>query len=105
MLAAVAAIVVALPASAVASEGRLRLFAPAGPQRGAIVKAFGDPPRAEGCLIVGLAASNHKCGSVGPRIERKCRRWEFNGVNVLERRTDDHWRILFEGSAFGCPLP
>ena len=101
---AVLAIAAALPATALGSKFRLHEVAATPAQRAAIVKAFGDPPKAEPCLIVRLAASNHDYGTVRPRIITRCRRWQFNGVNVIKRVRDGHWKVVFEGSAFVCPV-
>jgi hypothetical protein len=73
-------------------------------QRAAILHAFGDPKAADSCLTTRLAASNHKYATVRFRTLRSCRKWAFNGVNVLKRVKPGHWRVVFEGSAFRCPL-
>jgi len=101
---AVLAIAAVLPAAALGSKVKLHEVAATPAQRAAIVKAFGDPPKAEPCLIVRLAASNRNYGTVRPRIIKRCRRWQFNGVNVIKRVRDGHWRVVFEGSAFACPV-
>jgi hypothetical protein len=89
----------ALPAVAIAAT-----VSPTPAQKAAIVKAFGDPKSASSCLTVRLAASNHSYASVRPRQAKSCRRWAFNGVNALKRLRDDHWKIVFEGSAYRCPV-
>jgi hypothetical protein len=91
-------------ANALASATPLTV-APTAAQRAAILRAFGDPPAADGCLAVRLAAANHRYGTVRFRRQHRCRRWAFNGVNLLERVRAGRWRVVFEGSAFRCPLP
>jgi hypothetical protein len=91
-----------LPAFALGSTGRT--VPPTTAERAAILKAFGDPRAAGPCLIVRLAASNRNYATVRLHAVRRCERWAFNGVNVIKRRSDDHWRVVFEGSAYGCPL-
>jgi len=91
-----------LPALALGSTGRT--VAPTAAERAGILKAFGDPRAAGSCLIVRLAASNGNYGTVRFHAVTRCTRWAFNGVNVLKRRSDDHWKVVFEGSSYGCPL-
>jgi hypothetical protein len=93
----------AIAASALASSAPLTV-APTPAQRAAILHAFGDPKAANRCLTARLAASNHKYATVRFRTLRSCRRSAFNGVNVLKRVKPGHWRVVFEGSAFRCPL-
>ena len=93
-----------ITSAAVASAQPLTAV-PTRAQRAAILRAFGDPKAAAGCLTVELAASNHKYATVSFRPVRACRRWAFNGLNVLKRVKPGHWRVVFEGSAFSCPLP
>jgi hypothetical protein len=95
-------VLAAVPASALAAK--LHTVAPTRAQRAAIIKAFGDQPAAAPCLIVGLAASNHNWARLRPRLKRTCRRWTFNGVNAIKRTHDNHWKVMFEGSAYGCPV-
>jgi len=101
---AVAAASTAIAASALASAGP-HTIAATPTQRAAIFHAFGDPKAANSCLTARLAASNHGYAPVRFRSLRSCRRWAFNGVNVLQRIKPGHWRVVFEGSAFRCPLP
>lgn len=97
------AIALAVPAIALAAP---KTAPPNGGQRAAILKAFGSRSRAESnCMIVLLAAANHKYGTVRPRANRACANYAFNGVNVFKRISAGHWRQLFEGSSFKCPLP
>lgn len=95
----------AIAASALASGApRSLTVAPTLAQRAAILHAFGDPKAANSCLTTRLAASNHNYATVRFRTLRSCRKWAFNGVNVLKRVKPGHWRFVFEGSAFRCPL-
>jgi hypothetical protein len=55
-------------------------------------------------MSVRLAASNHNYARVRPLRSTSCLRWEFNGINVLKRISDSHWKLLFEGSAYACPV-
>jgi hypothetical protein len=96
------AICLAVPPGAVGSKAAT--VAPTAAQRSAILRAFGAPRAAWGCLTVRLAASNHRYASVRFLRFRRCERWAFNGVNVIKRKTDNRWKILFEGSAYACPL-
>jgi len=96
-LAAAAALV--LPAFAVAAT-----VSPTRAQKAAIVKAFGDPTSASSCLKVRLAASNHNYARVRVRMVRRCRKWAFNGANALKRGRQRHWKVVFEASAYHCPL-
>jgi hypothetical protein len=73
-------------------------------QKAAVVKAFGDPSSAGSCLRVRLAASNHNYATVRPRAVTSCQKWAFNGVNALKRVRDNHWKVVFEGSAYRCPV-
>jgi len=95
-------VVAAVPAGVLAAK--LHTVAPTRAQRAAIIKAFGDPPAAAPCLIVGLAASNHNWARLRPRHKSACHRWAFNGVNAIKRTHDNHWKVVFEGSAYGCPV-
>ncbi len=100
MLIALAAIVVIVfPALAVAAT-----VSPTRPQKAAIIKAFGDPKSASSCLTVRLAASNHIYATVRFRTVSSCRKWAFNGANALKRVRDRHWKVVFEGSAYRCPV-
>jgi hypothetical protein len=96
-------IAAALPA--ISSGSTATTVAPTPAERTAILEAFGDPPSAFSCLIVRLAASDHRYATVRFRRITRCRRWAFNGVNVLKRGSDDHWKVVFEGSSYRCPLP
>jgi len=73
-------------------------------QKAAIIKAFGDPKAASSCLTVRLAASNHNYAAVRVRTVRSCQKWAFNGANALTRVKDNHWKVVFEGSAYHCPV-
>jgi hypothetical protein len=90
---------------ALASHPGLRTVAPTPAQRAAILKAFGDPAAADGCLTVGLAAANHAYATVRYRTVKRCDRWAFNGVNILGRQRSGRWKVLFEGSSYSCPRP
>lgn len=96
-LAAVGAVV--FPAIAVAAT-----VSPSAAQKAAVIKAFGDPKSATSCLTVRLAASNHNYASVHFRRVKSCQRWAFNGVNALRRVRDNHWKVVFEGSSYRCPV-
>ena len=98
-LAALAAVLVLASGAAAAT------VAPTRAERTAIIHAFGDPVAAAPCLIVRLAASNRAYGDVRFRPVQRCRRWAFNGTNLLERGGGGRWRVLFEGSSYRCPLP
>lgn len=96
-----------VPASALGSSART--VGPTPAQRAAILKAWAAgtaPPRADAaCLVVRLAASNHRYGTVRFRRTQTCEQhWAFNGVNVEKRARHGHWRVVFEGSAYQCPL-
>jgi hypothetical protein len=70
-----------------------------------IVAAFGDPAAATGCLAVRLSASDPSYATIAFRSSpSKCLRWAFNGVNVLEQGASGTWRVVFEGSAYACPI-
>lgn len=101
----VASVAVVWVAAGALAFARPLTAAPSAAQRAAIILAFGDPPAAGPCLIVKLAASNHRYATVRPRRARSCARWAFNGVNVLKRTKPRHWRVVFEASAFRCPVP
>jgi len=103
LLAVSIAAVLLAAGSALAAAG-LHVVSPSRAQRAAIVRAFGDPPRASPCLIVGMASSDHRYATVRPRFKRSCARWAFNGVNIIEHR-GRRWRVVFEGSAYRCPVP
>lgn len=95
----------AAPVAALGSSSSRRTVAPTRIERAAILKAFGDPPAASSCLIVRLAASNHNFGTVRVWPSASCQRWAFNGVNVLKRGSSGHWKVVFEASAYRCPVP
>jgi hypothetical protein len=95
--------VLVLTTSIAAGDGA-KTIAPTRTQREGILKAFGDPPAASPCLIVRIAASKHNYGKVRFRTTKKCSKWAFNGVNILKHVNRNRWRILFEGSAYKCPL-
>lgn len=92
-----------VPTAAVGSKPAT--VAPTATQRSAILKAFGDKPAGWHCLSVRLAASNHTYATVRFVRSKGCRRYAFNGANIIRRRNDNHWKVLFEGSAYACPLP
>ena len=105
MLAAgLCAICFATPAVAAAVASKAATVAPTATQRTAILKAFGERRAGWRCLVVRLAASNHNYATVRFVRSTRCRRWAFNGINVIKRKTDNHWKVLFEGSAYACPL-
>lgn len=98
------AVALAVPALALGASGKTVPPTPA--QRAAILKAFGSRSKAQSnCLIVLLAASNRAYGTVRVHHIRACVRWEFNGVNVFKRTTDNHWKQVFAGSSYKCPRP
>jgi hypothetical protein len=90
----------AVPAIAVGAT-----VSPTASQKAAIIKAFGDPKSASSCLTVRLATSNHNYATVRFRPMKSCQRWAFNGRNALKRHRDNHWKVVFEGSAYRCPVP
>lgn len=99
LIALPAAAAIALPAIAVGAT-----VSPTPAQKAAIVTAFGDPESATSCLTARLAASNHNYATVRFRTVSSCRKWAFNGVNALKRVRDNHWKVVFEGSAYRCPV-
>jgi hypothetical protein len=102
---AVLAIAAVVPATALGSKAKPGTVAPTSAQRAAIVNAFGDPVAAGSCLTVLLAASNHNYATVRFRSTKAgCIRWAFNGRNVLARGAHGHWRVVFAGSAYRCPV-
>jgi hypothetical protein len=100
----VIAFAILLPSLANASSARVKTVAPTAAQRTGILKAFGDPKAAGPCLNVRLASANHGYATVRVRGGTSCQRWAFNGVNVIKRRTDNHWKVVFEGSSYHCPV-
>ena len=94
-----AAAAIALPAIAAAAT-----VSPTPAQKAAIIKAFGDPKAASSCLTVGLATSNHNYAAIRSRTVTRCQKWAFNGVNALKRVKDNYWKVVFEGSAYHCPV-
>ncbi len=90
---------IALPAIALGAT-----VSPTPAQKAAIIKAFGDPASASACLTVRLAASDHNYATVRFRAGSSCQKWAFNGVNALKRSQGNHWRIVFEGSSYHCPI-
>jgi hypothetical protein len=93
------------PVSAVAASGNPLTVAPTSTQRAAIIKAFGDRPAASPCLKVQLAASNRRYATVRPKLTKACQRWAFNGTNIIKRVQGNRWKVVFEGSSYGCPRP
>lgn len=87
-----------------ADASRTGTVAPTAAQRTSILKAFGAPRRGWSCMRVRVAASNHRYATVRPLLTRKCRRYAFNGTNIIKRTSASHWKVLFEGSAYACPL-
>jgi hypothetical protein len=73
-------------------------------QKAAIIKAFGDPKTASSCLTVRLASSNRNYADVRFRTVKSCQKWAFNGANALKRVKDNRWKVVFEGSAYRCPV-
>jgi hypothetical protein len=103
LVVACVAIAVAVPAIALAAG---KTFPPTTAQRTAILKAFGSRSKAQSnCMIVLLAASNHKYGTVRPHTNHACVKYEFDGVNVFKNTTDNHWKQAFAGSSYKCFLP
>lgn len=101
----IAVIAVAAPTAALAGSGAGGLtVVPTKAAHLQIIKAFGAPTTASSCLITRLAAANQKYADVRFNVRKQCSRWAFNGVNVLERVNATRWRILFEGSAYKCPV-
>ncbi|HEY2161652.1 MAG TPA: hypothetical protein VGH24_10125 [Solirubrobacteraceae bacterium] len=93
----------ALPAIALAAG---KTSPPSDAQRAAILKAFGSRSKAESnCMVVLLAASNHKYATVRPHVNRACTKYEFNGKNVFKNTSDNHWKSVFAGSSYKCFLP
>lgn len=86
-----------------ASEAAAATVAPSASDRAAIIHAFGDPTAASPCLIVRLAASNHRYADVRFRHTTHCQRWGFDGTNVIGR-AGGRWKVLFEGSSYRCPV-
>ena len=102
---ALALVAVALVVPALAF-GSGRTFPPTEAQRIAILKAFGSHSRAQSdCMVVLLAASNHKYGTVRPHTNRACAKYAFNGVNVFKNTSDNHWKQVFAGSSYSCFRP
>jgi len=103
------ALAVTAPAVALGSRVKLHTVTPTKAERSAILKAWNNGHRLSkahaACLRVGLAASDHAYGTVHFRLTKTCEHYAFNGVNILRRASDDHWKIVFEGSAYHCPLP
>lgn len=97
---------VAVPAAALALT---RTVAPTPSQRAAVLRAWAGGPVSSAqssCLIVRLAAANHRYATVRFRRTTYCENhWAFNGVNVIKHQRNGHWKVVFEGSAFSCPLP
>ena len=93
---------VAVPSAVAASKAST--VAPSATQRSAILKAFGERRAGWPCMTVRLAASNRDYASVRPSFSKACQRYAFNGTNVIKRTSDNHWKVLFEGSAYACPL-
>ncbi len=100
---ALIAVALAVPAIALAAP---KTSPPSDAQRAAILKAFGSRTRAQSnCMVVLLAASNHKYATIRPHVDHACSKYEFNGTNVFKNTSDNHWKRLFEGSSYRCPLP
>jgi hypothetical protein len=94
----------AVPAYLVAPAPKPSTVAPSRQQRSAILKAFGAPQAGWSCMTVGIAASNRAYATVHLLGAKHCVRWAFNGMNVIRWWRGRQWRVLFEGSAFACPL-
>ena len=86
------------------SEAAAATVAPSASARAAIIHAFGDPKAASSCLIVRLAASNHRYADVRYRHTSRCQRWGFDGTNVIGPAGGVRWKVLFEGSSYRCPV-
>jgi hypothetical protein len=92
----------AVPAVALAMP---KTSPPSQKQRTAILKAFGSRTRAQSdCMVVLLAASNHKYATVRPHVNHACAKYAFNGTNVFRNTSDNTWKRAFEGSSYRCPL-
>lgn len=96
--------VVVLATLAAVSAAQARTIAPTRTQRAGVLKAFGDPPAASRCLIVRLAASDHRYATVRFDRSRRCERWAADGVSVIRRGGHGRWRVAFEGSSYACPV-
>jgi hypothetical protein len=93
-----------LAAPAAVPAAKPSTVAPSRQQRTAILKAFGAARAGWSCMTVRLAASNRAYATVRPLGANSCVRWAFNGMNVIRWWRGRRWRVLFEGSAFACPL-
>jgi hypothetical protein len=82
-----------------------RAVAPTPGQRATILRAFGDPGAPARCLGVRLAASDRAYATVRFHARSGCRRWGFNGVNVLRKVHAGHWKVAFAASSYTCPRP
>jgi hypothetical protein len=99
---ALIALLIAVPAIALAAG---RTTSPTSAQRAGLLKAFGSRSRAQSnCLITLIAASNRRYGTVRPRFQRSCTTYEFNGVNVYWNTSANHWKLVFAGSSYKCPV-
>jgi hypothetical protein len=101
---AVVAAGLCLAAPTVAPASKRATVAPSKRERAAILNAFGASHAAWPCTTVRLASSNRAYATVRPLGGKSCVRWAFNGMNVIRWGRGSRWRVLFEGSAFGCPL-
>ena len=98
---ALAVFAIAVPAIALAANAN-----PTAAQRAAILKAWGSRSKAQSaCMIVKLAASNRDYAGIRFNMKsRPCARFAFDGVNVIKRTSGNRWKLVFEGSAYRCPL-
>jgi hypothetical protein len=99
-------VLLAAPAMAFGATATRHTVPPTRSERTAILKAFGFPKEAWHCQRAGLADSNHNYATVWTRSKSKCiRNWGFDGVNILKRRDGNHWKLVFSGSDYDCPVP
>ena len=98
---ALAVLALAVPAIALAANAN-----PTAAQRAAILKAWGSRSTAQSaCMIVKLASSNRGYAGIRWNMRsRACTRFAFDGVNVIRRTHDNHWKLVFEGSGYRCPV-
>lgn len=73
-------------------------------QRAGVLRALGDPPTADRCLQVQVAASNHSYATVRIISSKSCEKLQANGVSVYQRGSQGRWRLVFAGSAYRCPI-
>ena len=104
MLLSATALSVTASSAAIGAASPPHTVTPTSAQRSGVLKAFGDPPAAYRCLVVRVAASNHRYATVRFSRARSCEHWLANGVSIIEHTKGDRWRIACEASADSCPL-